>query len=83
MNLGRIGHYHVPGVLSGSCQTALVTGPADVAEVAAVNLAVWQHDGEPERHLGVPIESSASGDHAAAVRDEASFHLATDCPYGR
>lgn len=66
----RLGHYHVPG--GGYEQVALVV---DVNRVKhTVNLAVWQKDAEPERHLNVPVTGYGASD------EMASFHLVSACP---
>lgn len=80
--LGRVGHYHVPaGDSAGSCQTAIVAFVHDNGEGApslhlAVNVAGFEHDGEPFRRLDVPVAAPSS-------QPSASFHLTRDCPYGR
>ena len=74
MVLGRIGHYFTPNSEGGGfCQTAIVV---DVGEAPlSVCLAGWEHDGEPFRHLEVPV--------GAALISAANFHLNRDCPWGR
>ena len=78
MVLGRVGHFHVPdGDGAGSCQVAIVAHvhpSADGGEL--VNVAGFQHDGEPFRHLDVPV-------YVEEGFAKASFHLTRDCPYGR
>lgn len=81
MNLTRMGHYFTPsdgideetGYPNGVCQTATVVDVAD--EFGEVNLFVWQHDGETERHTGVEVD--------LPIADVATFHLSTECPWKR
>lgn len=91
MNIGRVGHYHVPGSNSsrGTCQLAHVTGPSvdrtwpltegeaptPVAEPGYVNLRVYSHDGND---LG--NRTSVPVESSPSV---ASFHLNQSCPYLR
>jgi len=77
MNLGRIGHYHVPkDDTSGSCQTAIVTAVDRSAGGDTVNLGVWQRDGDAFARQDVPAVVPPPAEHA-------SFHLNRDCPYSR
>lgn len=75
-----MGHYHVPGGETaggepiGSCQTAVVVG-VDL-DADTVNLVVWTHSGEDEKHLDVPAGNGRTS-------DAASFHLSMECPYKR
>lgn len=88
MNLDRLGHYFTPrgagdGTVTGGCQTALVCGPADVADEIAsdadpifVNLHVWRVDGvDLGSRENVPVTVPAEGSD--------SFHLTADCPWHR
>lgn len=78
--LGRVGHYHVPsGDGAGSCQVAIVAfvRPAGSDGAIRVDLAAFQHDGEPFRRVDVPVLVPES------AGDPASFHLTRDCPWGR
>ena len=79
MVLGRIGHYFTPNSEGGGfCQTAIVVdvlpSPASDAPLR-VNLAGWEHDGDPFRHLEVPVDVGAL--------TGASFHLNRGCKWGR
>lgn len=78
MVLGRVGHYHVPdGDSAGSCQVAIVAHVHEGADGdELVNVAGFQHDGEPFRHLNVPV-------FRAEVSSKASFHTTRECPFGR
>ena len=74
VNIGRIGHYHVPTNEddSGYCQKA------DVIKVFSdtlVNLDVTDGNGRHEPRTSVTV--------SAPAKDVATFHLATDCPWGR
>jgi hypothetical protein len=75
MNIGRIGHYHVPnsgGDGTGYCQKA------DVIKVwndETVNLDVTDSDGDHTPHLSVVVSAPSS--------EKATFHLGTECPFGR
>lgn len=85
MNLCRLGHYHTPGAdgTNGTCQTALVVFVNEAPDPDLVNLVVWTHDGEDEKHTGVPWRASLSGERSAELGPGASFHLCADCPFGR
>lgn len=91
MNLGRIGHYHVPAgeqepsADRGYCQTAIVVGIAlqegtdpipGAPNPAIVTLAVWTHTGTiMTPRHGVSV--------CAPMPLMASFHLSQDCPWQR
>lgn len=82
MNLTRLGHYHTPGGAGeqGTCRTALVVHVVENDPIRSiVNLVVWQQDGDSEEHLGVPQDDPMKG----TERGEATFHLSTECPYGK
>lgn len=72
--LGRLGHYHVPGTGDGACQVAIVAHVTAWPAATSVNIAGFEHDGEPMRHLDVPV---------GGPQDHATFHLTRDCPFGR
>lgn len=96
MNLGRIGHYFVPNgrpdgdlavggtpVPGGTCRTALVTGHEDYggANPNAVNLTVFEHDGDPyDTRVNVPVYYNRGEVHS---NEDHSFHLNADCPWAR
>lgn len=92
MVLGRVGHYHVPNSQGGgSCQTAVVvevlTPGAPVkdwqgneAPLPYVNVAGWQHDGDPFAHQTVPVYPTRGDATSVGV---SSFHLTRDCPWSR
>lgn len=74
MNIGRIGHYHTPtgDDDSGFCQKA------DVVKVFSdelVNLDVTDGNGRHEPRTSVKV--------SAPLPTTATFHLGTDCPWGR
>lgn len=89
--LNRDGHYFTPNgndvdEFGGSCQAAKVVKVHGNGE--AVNLAVWQHDGEAFSRTSVIV----IGDVDALEPDitlrlaeagGASFHLTRACPFGR
>lgn len=82
MNLVRLGHYHTPSGAgeNGTCQTALVVDVVQQDPIRArVNLVVWQQDGEQDRRLDVQQDDPMKG----IERGEATFHLSSECPYGR
>ena len=82
MNLGRIGHYHVPvggtdneGRPHGGCRTALVVHVLNEGNLGLVSLAVWNANGGQETREAVPV--------GAANEETATFHLSLECPWGR
>lgn len=79
MNLVRLGHFHVPGVVdpdSGTCKTALVVKVTpSVDGVDYVNLAVWDENAYATSRFNVPV--------GIEYPTLASFHLSGDCPWGR
>ena len=79
MNLVRLGHYFNPG--NDSCQTALVVkvvDPGTHGTDSRVNLKVWDGDGDDDKRLDVPENTNPT-----TADTEASFHLSTNCPWGR
>lgn len=80
MNLVRLGHYFAPTSaegeeLAGSCRTALVVDVGENSFGETVNIVVWSHVGEPDKHLRVQV--------AEPSVEVASFHLSGDCPWSR
>ena len=87
MNLVRLGHYHIPSGAGseGDCRTALVVGVLSTktdtlsAIRARVNLVVWDHDGDTQKHMDVQQDDPFKG----IERGEATFHLSGECPFGK
>ena len=98
IKLGRRGHYFTPNgpatedpaAFGGSCQVADIVkvNSDDVTAPITVNLAGWQHDGEPFKREAVQIvgdvdafEPDLTG--RLAVTEGASWHFARACPFQR
>lgn len=82
MNIVQLGHYHTPSGAGekGTCQTALVVGVVTDDPIrAVVNLKVWTHEGEEEKHLDVRQDDPYNG----IQRGAATFHLSGECPWLR
>lgn len=80
MNIVRLGHYHVPNEPGerGSCQTALVVGVVKQDPIrAVVNLVVWDSDGDQLTRKSVQQADPL------ADNEGATFHLSSECPFGR
>ena len=85
IKLGERGHYYLPTAGAGTCQFAEVVHANDDG---TVNLAAWQHDGEPFRRLDVPVIGSTFGfepdiTDRLAAHEGASFHPLVACPFGK
>lgn len=82
VNLTRMGHYHTPSGSGeqGHCQWATVIKVVEQDPLrAVVNLKVIDGDGDEDRRLNVQQDDPYKG----IERGEATFHLSTECPFGK